>query len=222
MQCDFFISKVKVNISSFVRIIHVGNVAIPNTTIFLIKNDAVCTEPTLITELIQDIRYNGRLDCLRKPLGPPNDRMETDEEKKRRLEAAWDTDCAFEADYDWLKPIKENYGLKTGLVDVYGKPVDNDFDDQADMCEIFRALIAGGIIEGAKLEELNESISDGIDCPGEGEEGQSEVCAVSGGSAAQKYAWNILLFGKSIMINEKPKWELDPKSKEKLNAKLNS
>jgi hypothetical protein len=40
------------------------------------------------------------------------------------LEAAWDTDCAFEADYDWLKPLKERYGLKTGLVDRNGKPVD--------------------------------------------------------------------------------------------------
>ena len=88
------------------------------------------------------------------------------------------------------------------------------------MCELIRALIAGGIIEGAKLGELNDSAVDGIDCPGEGEESQSEVCAVSGGSAAQKYAWYILLKGSSIMINEKPKWELNPQSKEKINAKL--
>ena len=88
------------------------------------------------------------------------------------------------------------------------------------MCEMFRALIAGGVIEGAKLDELSDSAVDGIDCPGEGEESQSEVCAVSGGSAAQKYAWYIFLEGSSIMINEKPKWELDPKSKEKLSAKL--
>ena len=33
-------------------------------------------------------------------------------------------DCSFEADYDWLKPVKEKYGLKTGLVDRDGKPVD--------------------------------------------------------------------------------------------------
>ncbi len=39
------------------------------------------------------------------------------------------------------------------------------------MCEIFRALIAGGIIEGVKLDELNETVVDGIDCPGDGEEG---------------------------------------------------
>jgi len=61
---------------------------------------------------------------LRKPLEPPTDRVETDEDKKKRLEGAWDTDCAFEADYDWLKPLKEKYGLKTGLVDKDGKSVE--------------------------------------------------------------------------------------------------
>ena len=89
------------------------------------------------------------------------------------------------------------------------------------MCELFRALIAGGVIEGSKLEDLSDSAVDGIDCPGEGEESQSEVCAVSGGSAAQKYAWFIFLDGESIMMNEKPKWELDPKSKERINSKMN-
>jgi hypothetical protein len=39
------------------------------------------------------------------------------------------------------------------------------------MCEIIRALIAGGIIEGSKIEELTESSIEGIDCPGEGDEG---------------------------------------------------
>jgi hypothetical protein len=44
-----------------------------------------------VTELIQDIRDNGKLDCLRKPLPAPTDKAETDAEKKARLEAAWDT-----------------------------------------------------------------------------------------------------------------------------------
>ena len=77
-----------------------------------------------MTELLQDIRDNGKLDCLRRPLDPPTDRIETDEQRKRRLEASWDTDCAFEADYDWMKPLKKYYGLRTGLVDRDGKPVD--------------------------------------------------------------------------------------------------
>lgn len=33
-------------------------------------------------------------------------------------------DCAFEADYDWLKPLKTRFGLKSGLVDKDGKSVD--------------------------------------------------------------------------------------------------
>jgi len=51
----------------------------------------VCTESILVTELIQDIKDNGKLDCLRKPLPPPTDKVESDNEKKLRLEAAWDT-----------------------------------------------------------------------------------------------------------------------------------
>ena len=32
--------------------------------------------------------------------------------------------------------------MTKGLVDVEGNPVENDFEDQADMCEIVRALVA--------------------------------------------------------------------------------
>jgi hypothetical protein len=52
--------------------------------------------------------------------------------------------------------------------------------------------------------------------------GQSEICAVSGGSAAQQYAWYILLEGISITASEKPKWDLEPNSKKKLETKKNS
>jgi len=182
--------------------------------------DSVCTQAVLVTELIQDIKDNKKLDCLRVPLPAPTDRVESDAERKARLEAAWDTDCAFEADYDWLKPLKENFGLRTGLVDKNGKPVDNDFDDQADMCEIFRALVAGGIVEGVKLDDLSPSAADGLDCPGEGEKGQSEVCAVSGGAPGQKYSWYILLDGISFTTSNQPKWEMDPSSRKKVDAKM--
>jgi hypothetical protein len=97
----------------------------------------------------------------------------------------------------------------------------SDFEDQADMCEIVRAMISAGVIQGAKLEELSESAVEGIDCPGQGDEGQSEICAVSGGSPAQKYAWYILLEGVAITANERPKFEMDPKSKQKLISKKN-
>jgi hypothetical protein len=87
------------------------------------------------------------------------------------------------------------------------------------MCEIIRAFIAAGMIDGARLDDLNDTVVDAIDCPGDGEEGQSEICAVSGGSAAQGYAWYILLEGLSITASEKPQWQLDPKSKEAIDLK---
>ena len=170
-----------------------------------IHSDAVCTDLMWITELQQDIKYNGKLDCLRVPLPPPKDHTETEEETRLRIEAAWDTDCAFEASYDWLTPLKEKYGLKNGLVDKDGRSVETDFDDQADMCEIARALIAGGVLDGVKLDELNNESFRDLNCPGN--EDTVGICAVSGGSAAQDYAWYILLEGKSIEIDEFPKWE---------------
>jgi hypothetical protein len=56
-----------------------------------VYTDAVCTEKILIAELIQDIKDNGRLDCLRNPLPARKDKTESELETKRRLEAAWDT-----------------------------------------------------------------------------------------------------------------------------------
>ena len=44
----------------------------------------------------------------------------------------------------WKDRLELNYKLTKGLVDVDGNPVDNDFEDQADMCEIVRALIFNG------------------------------------------------------------------------------
>lgn len=182
-----------------------------------IHSDAVCTDLIWITELQQDIKYNGKLDCLRVPLPPPKDHTETEEETRLRIEAAWDTDCAFEASYDWLTPLKEKYGLKNGLVDKDGRSVETDFDDQADMCEIARALIAGGVLDGVKLDELNNESFRDLNCPGN--EDTVGICAVSGGSAAQDYAWYILLEGKSIEIDEFPKWELTSKSKEIIDTR---
>jgi hypothetical protein len=46
----------------------------------------------------------------------------------------------------WKTRLEKNYGVTRGLVDVNGNPVENDFDDQADMCEIIRALIANSNI----------------------------------------------------------------------------
>lgn len=180
------------------------------------RQDAVCTESILLTELLQDIADNGKLDCLREPLPAPTDHIETDDERKKRKEAVWDTDCSFEADYDWLSILKRNYGLKTGLVDRDGISVQNDFSDQADMCEIIRAFIAGGRIEGYKLDNLSPQILDSISCPGD--ESQSQICAATGGSGTQDYSWYIFLNGSSLSADNKPKWKFSESSKLKLGV----
>ena len=105
-------------------------------------SDAVCDERLLIMELRQDIEDNGVLDCLRV-IQPPHSYTETADEKNKRIAAQWDTACAFEAEYDWMKPLREIHGI-SNLVDDTGDIVDRDFPDQADMCEIVRAAIASG------------------------------------------------------------------------------
>ncbi len=90
----------------------------------LAKSDSVCTENLWFEEIIQDIKDNGKLDCKRVPLPAPTDKLESEEDRKTRLEGAWDTDCSFEADYDWMKQVKKNYGMLSSFVDSEGKSQD--------------------------------------------------------------------------------------------------
>ena len=39
-----------------------------------------------------------------------------------------------------MDSLGENYGIET-LVDVNGEPIEKDFADQADMCEIVRYVL---------------------------------------------------------------------------------
>ena len=186
-----------------------------------INTDSVCTAQVLITELSQDILDNGKLDCLRKPLPPPRDKPEGPTDRKKRLEAAWDSDCAFEADYDWLKVVRDRYGMRQGLVDRDGKAVEAPFDDQADICELIRAMIVGGIFEGQKLDGLSEDSFQSIDCPGPADQ-NLQICAATGGAASQKYSWLILLEPSSLTIADstiRPQWQLEPKSAAKIEAR---
>ncbi len=84
----------------------------------------------------------------------------------------WTGDCSFEADNiedaNWGKFLQLNFGISTGLVDVDGKPVPSDFDEQADMCEIIRALVASGKFTGVNdVQIVPISITNEIDCVGE-------------------------------------------------------
>jgi hypothetical protein len=101
-------------------------------------SDAVCDLNTLIVELKQDLKDNGMLDCLRV-IEPPNSVEETEDQKNLRLAAQWDTSCAFESNGSWEGKLKKILDINT-LVDSVGEPVKNNFENQADMCEIVRYL----------------------------------------------------------------------------------
>ena len=109
--------------------------------------------------------------------------------------------------------FNENYNLKKGLVDVNGNPVEDDFDDQADMCEIVRALIANGKVPevGEDINFIDLKVLDYIDCPGQ--DGQTQLCAATGKSFADKKSWYIPIDGQSFTINNEPKYILDQSSK---------
>jgi len=105
-------------------------------TLNLVKTDSVCDLDTFLLEVRQDLKDNGMLDCLRV-IEPPNNVVETEEQKNMRIAAQWDTTCAFEADNNWMGLIRDNYKI-SGLVDSIGEPVMKQFADQADLCEILR------------------------------------------------------------------------------------
>lgn len=115
------------------------------TLIYLrfIKTEVVCSEDELVREIVEDLEDNGKLDCLRE--SQPSSPDESPELRAKRIAAHWNSDCSFEAEsenFHWKTRLEKYYGLTKGLVDVDGNPVEQDFEDQADMCEIVRALVA--------------------------------------------------------------------------------
>ena len=164
--------------------------------------DSVCDLELFILELKQDLEDNGILDCLRV-IKPPNGVLETIEQKNKRLAAQWDTSCSFESTYDWVSQLKKNYGVTT-LVDEIGEPVDHNLPDQADMCEIIRAVVKEGLLDNIttdvtdiKLEALNY-----IDCPGD--PNGIKICAVNAISYYKSDMWTIMLDGMNIQVNNRP------------------
>jgi hypothetical protein len=196
------------------------------SSVNFINSDVVCSEAELNRELREDIQDNGKLDCLRQSYNSDGTPIVGNA-------ADWNSDCAFEAESTsnlfefyilgghWKTRLLRNYGLTKGLVDVEGNPVENDFEDQADMCEIIRALIANSKITffiyyvdifpnvDGDVTAINPEIVEKIDCPGD--EGQTEVCAANPGSYADREGWYIFLDGQSINFNGKPKYQLSNK-----------
>jgi len=177
--------------------------------IIQINSQVVCSEDELIRELQEDLDDNGQLDCLRWSKNPL-EAEETSLQREMRIAAEWNSDCSFEADSErqnnWIQKLKTNYNLSKGLVDVNGEPVEKDFEDQADMCEIVRALIANGKFPsiGESLKNIDDSFLDEFNCPGIN--GNTEICAVTGGSFANKKLWVIMLDGQSMRIRDQPRW----------------
>ena len=70
---------------------------------------------------------------------------------------------------------------------------------------LVRALIADENIQTqASVMNVNEDFIENIDCPGNKEKGQSEICAVSEQSAGMQYAWTIFLDMRSMEVSGKP------------------
>lgn len=191
--------------------------------ISFIKNDSVCDLETLKLEILQDISDNKMLDCQRK-INPPHSVIESEEERNLRIAAQWDTSCSFEADSLWIEELKKNYKVSQ-LVDSLGEPVDNDFEDQADMCEIIRAAYAKNAFDYKEVDMQNvpKSIIDKIQCAGaKGDNFGPQICAATSGSFFNKGGWNILNKSSGIKFANKPNFiEKDPISKEPGNPWAN-
>ena len=182
---------------------HIYIIVLICSVVYEIESEVICSEEELVRELREDIEDNGKLDCLRE--------IKDKEGNVVNKPAVWDSNCSFEAESNtnhWKYQLIKNYGLVKGLVDVNGNPVENDFDDQADMCEIIRALIANGVFPGisSDVTNINPDVVNLIECPGE--EGRTKVCAATPSSFADKESWYIFLDGQSISFNSKPKYKL--------------
>jgi hypothetical protein len=75
---------------------------------------------------------------------------ESGEQRKNRLNAFLDTDCAFSANYEWCSKLKTVYEMDKGylvinrVVDLDGNSVLDPFEDQEDICQLVTAMVAGG------------------------------------------------------------------------------
>jgi hypothetical protein len=96
----------------------------------------------------------------------PFEKPESSLQLQLRLASEWNSDCSFEAENgdgsaSWMGSLQKNFNVKT-LVDVFGEPVGQDFSDQADMCEIVRAMLAAGKFQnvGNNIKELQQDWLD--------------------------------------------------------------
>ncbi len=192
------------------------------TFIKLNLSSTICSAEKLIQELIEDVQYGGKLNCLLFPKTPNNQASdgESPKEANLRIKAAWTSECAFKARYNWPDIAKERYGIQN-LVDVEGKPLDGPLDDQADICQLIRAFIAAGLFDGTTLKEIKEEIFEQISCPGPLTRKQYQVCAATVSPPAMPDEW--LMFLEPLVLSSiedgvaKPKFIPDTRTVQQLN-----
>lgn len=177
-------------------------------------SQVVCSLDELVWELQEDLADNGKLDCLRQS-SSPNMADESDIQRLKREAADWTGDCSFEAeatgDADWKKMLVDNYGInpKKLFVDVNGEPVEDDFDDQADMCEIVRSLIANGKMPAVGEDLKQVAFESLLYLDSVGGDTQTQPIAVNSSSFADRNKWYILLDGVPLRISGEPKYKVD-------------
>ena len=155
-----------------------------------------------------------KLDCLRN-IAAPDGVAESADMLQKRLDAQWDSDCSFEAEDPitgaplWWEKFSKAFKV-TQMVDVNGVPraLGTDFDDQADMCEIVRTLLANGYFPGAdkSLKALTYDFLWNIFCPGD--DGQTKVCAFNVNSFLDKSNWFVMFDSAIILFGGQPTTQL--------------
>ena len=187
-------------------------------------SDAVCDAETLIRELSEDVAYGGKLNCNLKQKSKPSNKEESKEEEDKRIKATWNSDCAFKANYDWFSIAKENYALTSLLIDEDGNTVEAPLEDQADICQLIRAMVNSNLFDGISIDKIiPEDAFETIRCPGPENIREYQICAATGGESPQRELWLILLSPSVLTINEdgasKPTFKYDSKSEDKLRTR---
>jgi len=93
------------------------------------------------------------------------------------------------------------------LVDSTWEPVREDFEDQADLCEIIRAATVRNIfaIKDLDMRNIPISIIDKIDCAGPiWDNDGPKICAATSSSHFNNQAWTIFLKSSVIQFAWKP------------------
>lgn len=99
--------------------------------------------------------------------------------------------------------MQKHLGVKD-LVNAVGEKVTHDSDQEADMCELIRAIMNSDLMK-LQVTNLKESDLDFIDCPGS--HLQTEICAANQISYHQRDGWVIFFEGHGIQYQGQPSFQ---------------